>query len=231
MPALSGTGITPIIIDVPANGRAIVTVHNDGAHAVLYQVTALDWQVVDGVDQYAVTQDFIASPPLFTLAPSASQVVRVGFRNPVQRPLEQAYRLVLAEVPQMGAAPEAAGTVNLALQYLLPVFVAPSSRAEPRPLTWSLHADNDTIVVRASNAGARRRVLNMVGLSDLPGAAPVPEFMIRQRVTVLANSWREWRFNLPAGHANRSWRLLALYSGSDAVEVVSDALARSAPPR
>ena len=230
-PALGATSISPVIIDVPAGGRAIVTVRNDSARAVLYQVTVMDWRVVNGADQHEPTQDFIASPPLFTLAPAASQVVRIGFRNPTRRPLEQAYRLVLAEVPQPGAAPAAAGVVNFALQYLLPVFVAPSSRGAKPPLVWTLRTEGDAMVVRAHNPGTSRTALNMVGLCTRPSTDFTPEFVNHQRVTVLAQSWREWRFAVPANKRALPWHIVALNSGTDAAVVVPHAPARPTASR
>lgn len=219
LPALGATGISPVIIDVPSDGRATVTVRNDGAQAALYQVTVVDWRVVNGADQHGPTQDFIASPPLFLLAPKASQVVRIGFRSPTRQPLEQAYRLVLAEVPQPGAAPTT-GEVNFALQYLLPVFVAPSSRAAKTPLVWSLHTEGDTVTVRAHNPGTSRTALNMVGLSTQPSADAAPEWVNHQRVTVLAQSWREWRFSVPSDPKRLPWSVVFLNDGTAAAAVV-----------
>jgi P pilus assembly chaperone PapD len=84
-------------------------------------------------------------------------VVRIGFHIPARQPKEQAYRLVLAEVPRLGDVPDVGGgVVNFAMQYLLPVFVAPSGRVAHAPLTWSLRTEDDVLVARATNAGARR---------------------------------------------------------------------------
>ena len=220
LPALGATSISPVIIDVPSDGRATVTVRNDGARAVLYQVTVVDWHVMNGADQHGPTQDFIASPPLFLLAPKASQVVRMGFRSPTRQPLEKAYRLVLAEVPQPGAAPAAGGEVNFALQYLLPVFVAPSSRGAKPPLVWSMHTEGNAIAVRAYNPGTSRTALNMVGLSTQPSADAAPEWANHQRVTVLAQSWREWRFSVPSDPKRLPWSVVFLNDGTAAAVVV-----------
>lgn len=209
----------------------MVTVRNDQVREMLYQITVLDWQVVDGADQYAATQNFIASPPLFKLAPSASQVVRIGFRHPERQPLEQAYRLVLAEVPRTGSTGEAAGVVDFSLQYLLPVFVAPNVGAANALLTWSLRVDGDAVVVRADNAGARRAALNFVGLSRQTGADLETEFFSPQRVTVLAHTWREWRFPMPEHQRNWPWRIVVLHSGSSSRMVVPDADMRTVTPR
>jgi len=220
--AIGATSITPVIIDVPSDGRAIVTVRNEGQRAVLYQLTVMDWHVVDGADRYTPTQDFIASPPLFTLAPSASQVVRLGFRSSVRQPVEQAYRLVVAEVPGVDPSATEGGTVEFAIQYLLPVFVAPSALGGKAALTWSQRQVDDTVVVRAFNPGATRTALNKVGLIGHHGADPVPT-VLTQRVTVLAHAWREWRFPLPANARDLPRQIVVLPGGDDTMVVVPDA--------
>ena len=221
--AAGSTSISPVIIDVPSQGRAVVTVRNDHPREMLYQVTVMDWQVVEGADQYTDTQDFIASPPLFTLAPSASQMVRIGFRSPARRPLEQAYRLVLAEVPRPDSGSEAAGVVDFAVQYLLPVFVAPVGAAAKPALTWSMRTEGEALVVRADNAGARRVALNGVGLSRQADAPFEPEYFLQKRVTVLAHTWREWRFVMPAHQRDGPWHTVVLHSGSGSWMIVPDA--------
>jgi fimbrial chaperone protein len=198
---------------------------------VLYQIRVLDWHVVNGTDRYDDTQDFIASPPLFTLASSASQIVRIGFRSPARQPVERAYRLLLAEVPRAGDPANEAGVVNFAVQYLLPVFVASSGRGAKPALTWSTRVDGDAMVVRADNPGNSRTAINMVGLTRQPGATPAPEFASRQRVTVLAHSWREWRFSVPGDPQGLPWRIVVLPSGSEESAVVPDADTRTATSR
>lgn len=231
MPATASTTISPVVINVPADGRAIVTVRNERAREVLYQVTVLSWRVIDGVDLHEATEAFIASPPLFTLPPSASQIVRIGFRNPERLPVEQAYRLVLDEVPPETSSQSPhpddtsaeAGVIDFSLRYLLPVFVAPASLGAKPALVWSMRADGDAVVVRAENLGNRREVLNMVGLSSPSGTDPAPEYVRKQRLTVLARSWREWRIAVPVDKVTSPWRILYVNSENATPTVVPDA--------
>jgi len=207
-PVFAVATINPVIIDVPADGRAIVTIRNDRTREVLYQVSVFSWHVVEGEDRYDATQDFIASPPLFTLAPSTSQIVRIGFRNPTQLAVEQAYRLVVAEVPRPGDTSTVGGVIELSFQYLLPVYVASSSRAAQPELLWFMHVDGNAIVVRAENHGKKREVLNMVGLSRPSAENLVPEFSSNRRVTVLAGTWREWRIPVSSEKLLLPWRIV-----------------------
>lgn len=227
--AIGATSISPVMVDVPVQGRAIVTVRNDHDREMLYQVNILNWQLAEGADVYSSSQDFIASPPLFTLAPHASQVVRIGFRSPVHHPVEQAYRLVLAEVPRTGNATEGAGVVEFALRYLVPVFVAPTRREAQPSLTWSLRTDGDTWVVRADNTGDRRMALDGVGL--VRGTSTEPEKVNWHRNTVLARSWREWRFPVPRQAEQWPWRVVMFPSGSSRPVIVPDVDTRTFSPR
>jgi hypothetical protein len=71
----------------------------------------------------------------------------------------------------------------------------------------------------------------MVGLSSQPGADAAPEVASRQRVTVLARTWREWRFPVPLDKRGLPWRIVVLYSGNDVPVVVPDADLRPATSR
>jgi fimbrial chaperone protein len=222
LPAQGAVTITPVIIDVAADGRAVVTVRNDRPREVLYQITVLKWRLVDGVDRYEATQDFIASPPLFTLASAASQIVRIGFRNPAPLAVEQSYRLVLAEVPRPGDTVES-GVVEFAMQYLIPVFVASNNHDDKPKLLWQIRAESGMLVLRADNLSQSRIVLNMVGLTSQPGSAPTTEFANKQKATVLANSWREWRIPVPKEKLQLPWRIVVLQGDSATALIVPDA--------
>jgi fimbrial chaperone protein len=228
-PTQAALTISPVVVRVASDGRAIVTVRNERARGVMYQITVLQWFQVDGQDRYEATADFMASPPLFSLAAGASQIVRVGFRRPVRTHVEQAYRLLLAEVPRAGELAGELGQVEFAMQYDLPVFVAPTLGADPRPLLWQMRQEADTVVLRADNPSSAHVVLSQVGLVQAPDQRPAPELTSQRRSTVLAGAWREWRFPLPQGGLPRPWRMVVQRDGQ-AVEVVPEADVRAHGP-
>ena len=207
-PVFAMATISPVIIDVPTDGRAIFTIRNDRTRDVLYQISVFSWQIVNGEDHYETTRDFIASPPLFSLNPSISQIVRIGFRNPVKLPVEQAYRLEVSEVPRPGDSNAVGGNVELSFKYLLPVYVASSNRTAKPLLVWSMHTDGNSVVVRAENRGNKHDVVNMVGLNRQSSESLVPEYFIKQHLVILAGSWREWRISVPAEKTSQAWRIL-----------------------
>jgi len=210
--------ISPVIVHMPSEGRAIITVRNDRPHEVFYQLTALRWFQQEGADQYEATQDFIASPAQFALASHATQVIRLGFRRPQRLPLEQSYRLVLAEVPQVRDAEREPGRVDFSMQYAMPVFVAPAQRENKPVLIWRLRQEDGAVVLRADNPCARHQVLNQVGLTE--GTSPWGQHLSQRRVTVLAHAWREWRFPQARSGGDWPWQIWVLKDGQEVRELV-----------
>src|SRR5205085_11971107 len=134
-PARAGSFmVTPIRATLSAaHPVSALTVRNDGAERTVVQVDALIWTQRDGGDVYAPTKDIIATPPIFSIAPGASQVVRVGLRRDPESGRELTYRLSLQEIPP----PPKADFLGLrvALRLVIPVFVVPPSATAPR-LQW-----------------------------------------------------------------------------------------------
>ncbi len=206
--------VSPVLIDLASCERAALTLRNDHNRAVFYQVSVLRWSQENGQDRYDSTEDFIASPPMFTLAAGLSQAIRLGFRQPSDSANERAYRVILTEVPPAIDQPSNRSQIQLAMQYAIPVFVAGSLPIVPSPLNWQIHQQGNTMHVRADNPSNRRVVLNAVGVSPASSPStepPLTQHTQDQRVTVLAHAWREWRIPLqPADlqvEAAPDWRI------------------------
>ena len=207
--------VSPVLVDLATGERAALTLRNNRNRDVFYQVSVLRWSQENGQDRYDSTEDFIASPPLFTLAAGSSQTIRMGFRQATHSPIERAYRVMLAEVPAATDRPSQGGHVQFAMQYAIPVFVAGSTPTAHSPLTWRMHQQGNAMHVRADNPSNRRVVLNAVGLSPAsqPSTDPAPPLHTQdQRSTVLAHAWREWRIPLQStdgqAAAGTDWRIL-----------------------
>lgn len=212
--ASGSVSVSPVLIDLTMGERGVITLRNDRLCAVFYQVSVLRWSQENGQDRYDSTDDFIASPPLFTLAAGLSQTIRMGFRQPAGTPNERAYRVVLTEVPAAADLSNDGSQIQWAMQYAIPVFVAGSEPVVPSPLTWQMHQQGNTLHVRADNPSNRRVVLSAVGLSPASRPStepPQPQHTQDQRATVLAHAWREWRIPLaPAdlqAAAAPDWRI------------------------
>ena len=116
----------------------------------MVQVQTFAWPRSPASADLEPTRDLLAVPPVFELAGNAQQIIRVALRGAAAGEREQAYRLLITEVPRGGAP----GTgVRFALRLSLPVFVTPAG-AEPRPV-WSLRRTVARQRARAAQRGHR----------------------------------------------------------------------------
>ena len=127
--------IAPVVLELSSSRTAgVIKIVNNDNHNVSLQLRAYDWQQADSKDELQPTQNLILSPPVFNLAPGASQVIRVVAKQPAA-PTEIAYRLLIDEIP---AATEGA-TINFKFRISMPVFIAPAA-APKAQLEYQLRA-------------------------------------------------------------------------------------------
>ena len=150
-PASAGTlQVNPVLVDITADRRtASVTVRNEEAVPVTIRAYALVWTQADGGDSYDETAEVIVSPPVATLAPGATQLIRVGLRAPAGAP--RSYRLIIEEVPEANPG----GGIRVALRLNLPLHVltAPGVAGD---LQWSARREADggwSFAARNTGAG------------------------------------------------------------------------------
>ncbi len=136
------------------NDRATVQVVNNGSEPVIMQAEAIAWARVGGVDIDSPTNDIIVNPPVFTVKPGQTQVVRVGLRHSQELQQEGTYRMVLREVPglRLGDIGSVSGQVQVLVALRVPIYVAPVKVV--RDERWQLKQDgNGDVVAMVSNTG------------------------------------------------------------------------------
>ena len=169
-----------------------LTVRNTGSDAAVIQLEAMAWSQPNGKDQYVPASDILATPPIFTIAPGGTQVIRVGSRRPPDT-LERAYRLFLREVPPP-PKPGFSG-LRMSLQISLPVFVQQDVASTPQ-LEWQ--AEQTTAGqtrIRVTNRGQTHARLNSFKLSAASGNKSLP--MEDHIVYVLPGATHDWLLNAP----------------------------------
>ena len=121
-------GVSPLRVDFDATQKAgVVRVFNTGDTDMAMQVDARSWvQADDGTDAYDSTSEVIAVPPIFTIAPGESQIVRVGLVGAQRPDREIAHRLFLTELPRPTFDP-LGGQLRMRLIVSLPIFTAPAA--------------------------------------------------------------------------------------------------------
>lgn len=190
--------VSPVRVELSkARGTAVLTLRNDGDSPAVVQTQIMTWYQQDGTDQHAETNDILVSPPLFSLAAGATQIVRLGLRRAPDPSRELTYRLFLQEVPS--AAPAAQQTVRMALRISLPVFVDAIDSKPPR-LAWSARREpTGQLRISVENSGPKHVLLfdlraGAPGAEAAPLAAQGPQY-------VLAGQQRSWLTKLADGAA------------------------------
>ncbi len=166
---------------------AALTVRNDGAEPTVVQLEVVSWSQQDGRDVYNLTREILATPPIFTLPPGGSQVVRVGLRRAPDPKREITYRLFLQEVPPP-PKPDFQG-LQVALRVGVPVFVLPPVPAKP-VLRWQVsRTPQGKLQVSLSNSGnAHIQVANIKLVPS--GGEPFPTQQVA--AYVLPGQSRGW---------------------------------------
>jgi len=137
-----------------SNDRATVQVMNNGSQPVIMQAEAIAWTRVDGKDIDGATSDIIVNPPVFTVQPGQTQIVRLGLRRSQDLQQEGTYRMVLREVPGLNLSDigNVSGSVRVLVALRVPIYVAPTRVV--REERWQLRQDGDGhMVASISNAG------------------------------------------------------------------------------
>lgn len=133
--------VSPTRVVLSAQDNVVALwVRNTGTGETSVQVELQEWRQRGGQDIYTPSREVLATPPIFTLAPGQTQVLRVGLRRPPERDTELSYRLFLQELPPPAA--EDYPGLRMALRISLPVFVAPASGAAAPELSWRVERGN-----------------------------------------------------------------------------------------
>jgi len=185
-PASAGTlQVNPVLVEITTDRRtASVTVRNEEAVPITIRAYSLIWDQAGGQDNYGETAEVIVSPPVATIAPGASQLVRVGLRQPASGP--RAYRLIIEEVPEANPG----GGVRVALRLNLPLYVQ-TAAGDVAQLRWSARRHSDGgWSFEASNPGTGYARLS----ADVARAATGVRFDNTIHFgTVLPGATRRWR--------------------------------------
>ena len=189
--------VMPVNIFLPPGEMATtISITNKGTAETAIQIRAYDWAIKDGEDQLAPATALLVSPPLATIAPGASQIIRLVLR---QTPAAQevTYRILVDQIPPASSA----GTVRIVVRLSLPVFAEPAAKARPaiafhleRSPNPKLDPQQDNLVLVGVNTGAIHDVLRKIELTTrdgmklhtAKGASPY----------ILANSTQRWPIDL-----------------------------------
>lgn len=135
----TGLQVTPTLLTVTADRSAVgVWLSNTGEQPLHAQVRVYHWSQQRGVDELTPSEELIVSPPIIELAVGARQFVRVIRSAAAPQDREDAFRILVDELPIDEPAPSPqktavagdASAVRFVLRYSVPVFLTPPN-ADP----------------------------------------------------------------------------------------------------
>jgi fimbrial chaperone protein len=220
--AVAGSfNVSPVRVELSAQERTqALTVRNDGSEPAVVQVRLFAWSQDAGQDVLQPTSDLLVSPPVFTVAPGQSQLLRIALRSSPAVDRQLSYRAILEQVPAQGRAGGPA--LQVALKISLPVFVEPPIEFAPE-LDWDARVDADgRLLVSARNGGNGH--IQLAGFS-LSAANGQPVAQQPQVSYILPGQTRSW--TLDAQSSLEAVQRLRISGHSDAGDVATEiALAR-----
>ena len=215
--ALAGAfNVSPVRVELSAQNRTqALTVRNEGGEPSVVQVQLYAWSQEAGQDILQETSDLLVSPPVFTVQPGQSQLLRVALRSAPDPARQLSYRAVLQEVPPQ--ARPAGPALSVALRISLPVFVEPPVETAPK-LDWQARIDADgQLQIQAQNLGNGHIQVADFHLSDTAGS----ELASQQQVSyILPGQTRNWTLQPTADLA--SVNRLKLAGRSDAGDLATE---------
>jgi fimbrial chaperone protein len=180
--------VVPVNVFLTAGQKATsLTLANQGTSETAVQIRAYSWSQKDGEDQLTATDDVVLSPPLATLAPGATQVVRLILRRPPQGH-EATYRILLDQIPP----PAEPGVVHVVLRLSIPIFAQPAVRAFP-DLQFHLERDADKVYLVGFNAGLLHAAIRNIELTASDGRKFKPDS--NASPYVLSGATRRWQIS------------------------------------
>ena len=147
----------------PGQRAATLTVTNQGNSGTAIQIRGYAWSQKDGDDQLTVSDALVVSPPIASIAPGATQVVRLILRQaPEGR--EDTYRILVDQIPP----PAESGIVHIVLRLSIPIFAQPATAAVPQ-VQFHIECDAGNMFLVGINDGLRHEVIRDIVLSTSDG--------------------------------------------------------------
>ena len=185
------------------------------------QVRIVRWKQEGGYERYTAQQDVVASPPIVTIQKGNKQLIRLIKQGAVPAGTEQAYRIIVDEIPQPDAKAEPTIGLKLQMRYSIPLFVygqgiptikegAHHALVETRNLSWRVTRADGQPALEVRNQGDVHVRLSQVALEQGGQKRTVAEGLLGY---VLPGSTRSWP--IPAG-VRQPERMIAQINARDA---------------
>lgn len=164
-PAIAGAEglrVAPVSLDIVAPAAAAaLSVQNLGRRPTTVQARVFRWVQRNGVERLEATGDVVVSPPITRVPPGGQLTIRVIRTSKAAARAEEAYRILVDEVPDRAQAQ--VGTVAFVARLRIPVFFLPAATEPPR-VNWRLVRNGGVLLLEGRNTGGSRLRLAEVTL-------------------------------------------------------------------
>ncbi|CBG88688.1 fimbrial biogenesis chaperone [Citrobacter rodentium] len=195
-------------------------IQNQGTTPTTMQVRIVRWQQENGFERYTSQQDVVASPPIVRIEKGNKQLIRLIKQSTVPHGVEQAYRIIVDEIPQPGSQNKPQMGLNVQMRYSLPLFVYGEgvktwaqeehhAQVNPSQLRWRVVRNEGQPQLEVRNDGDIHVRLSKVSLRQGGAQHAMAEGLLGY---VLPGSVRRWP--LPTG-ATRPDQLTAAINAQD----------------
>jgi fimbrial chaperone protein len=180
-------------------------IQNQGNHATTMQVRIVRWRQENGYERYTAQQDVVASPPIVTIGKDGKQLIRLIKQNTIPMGVEQAYRIIVDEIPQPNDKSQPEIGLKIQMRYSIPLFVygqgiptikegAHHTLADTKNLSWRVIQEEGRPALQVRNQGDVHVRLSQVAMQQGGQTRTVADGLLGY---VLPDSTRSWP--LPAG--------------------------------
>lgn len=159
--------VSPVGLDLPpGQNAATLSLSNSDVAPLNVQVRVFRWSQRDGGDVLEPATGVVISPPIAKLAPGAVRTVRVVRLDPKMPERQEAYRLIVDELPPpLG---EGNRSITLLMRHSIPLFFAASG--DRAKVEWRLIQSEGGPALVASNTGGRHLRIANLRIRDATGA-------------------------------------------------------------
>jgi len=175
----------------------VVELSNPAETPISIQVDSFSWrQTADGTDEYERTTEILAFPPIFTIQPGESQLVRIGRMSEESIERESSYRVYFTELSEPSGLDEPGVSLSMRLRIGVPVFAAPSVPRYHELRIVDSDYGADGLKIRLHNSGNTH-----VRISDLSAPELVGAEGVSARKYILPGATQEFSIPIPNGSA------------------------------
>lgn len=185
-------------------------IQNQGETPTTMQVRIVRWTQDGGLERYQQQGDVVASPPIVQIAPESKQLIRLIKQAAIPAGKEQAYRIIVDEIPQPDDPNKPKIGLKLQMRYSIPLFVygqgvkteaegAHHAFVQPAKLHWRVVREGGQAHLEVRNDDDIHVRLSKVRVRQGGQMRQVADGLLGY---VLPHSARRWP--LPAGVSNPS---------------------------